>query len=157
MELSILRIILIGFPESLLLAYLSLGLLGINTELNNYLKFGVLQTIGAIIIRGVLDIHGLHTLLLGSLLVILLKLIVELNLQVAFGATLLGLIILLLVESSLLLVVTNYFGFTLIEVIESSTLNYLIAYSTQLLLLIIAQVSRFFDLDFSQLVGEKHV
>ncbi|MCK8816651.1 hypothetical protein MWH28_04605 [Natroniella sulfidigena] len=156
MELSLVRIILIGFPESLLLAYLGLGLVGINTDLSNYLKVGLLHTVGLIIIRGVFDIYGLHTLLLGLLLAMLLKLIVELNLQVAFAAALLGFVVLVLLEAGLYLLVINYFSFTLIEVSESLPLSYSIAYSTQLLLFLIAQASRFFEIDFSDLAGEEH-
>ncbi|MCK8816650.1 hypothetical protein MWH28_04600 [Natroniella sulfidigena] len=154
MEVSLLRIILAGFPESLLLAYVSLGLVGVKTELKDYLKIGIVHTSGAIIIRGVLQLYGLHSLLLILLLVILLKLIVRLDLKLAVIGVLLAFIILFMIEAVVISILINYFEVDIAEIFNGdSFFNYLFSYSILLPLLIVALLIHFCDLKFNELAN----
>ncbi|GAB6099632.1 hypothetical protein JCM16358_15110 [Halanaerocella petrolearia] len=64
MELSIQKMILATFVESLLLSYVGLGLIGIKISKQKHIKIGILYTISVAIVRNILKLYGLHTLIL---------------------------------------------------------------------------------------------
>ncbi|MCK8826863.1 hypothetical protein MWH25_03760 [Natroniella acetigena] len=157
MKVSLWRMILAGIPESLLLAYVSLGLVGVKTEVKGYLKVGIAYTSGMILLRYVFQFHGLHSLLLILLLMTLLKLIVKVDLKLAVIGVLLVFIILFIIEAIIFFVIINYAKIDWATINNSLFLKLLLSYLQQLPLLMIALLIHFFDFKFSELADVDHV
>ncbi|WP_408955331.1 hypothetical protein [Natroniella sp. ANB-PHB2] len=126
MELSLFRVIFTAFPESLLLTYVGLGLLGVKLKWEDYITIGFFYIVGLVIVRNVFDGYGLHVLILCLLLALLIKGIAKLDLSISVIASLFGFIILFISEAIFISLITGFLEIGILEIIQLNNFYYLL-------------------------------
>lgn len=140
MNISIVQLIFAVFPESLLLSYVGLGLIGIRKKFETYLKLGAIYTSAFAVVRLVLNYHRLHSLILCLALIIIFKMCLDLEYSLAIIAALLGMIILILGDVVVGVILVNYFNLNLTEYINSGGILFLIFFYIMKLPLLIVSI-----------------
>ncbi|OCL28472.1 hypothetical protein U472_00875 [Orenia metallireducens] len=122
MELSLIKIILVVLPESLLFSYVSLGLIGIKTKVINHFKITIFFTFFLVIVRNILGLYGLHVILGALFLSLVLKVIVKIDWNMALIATLLIYILSFLGEI-IVAEILSYWNFEAVDFISGDSLS----------------------------------
>ncbi|MCK8824556.1 hypothetical protein [Fuchsiella alkaliacetigena] len=157
MELKIIQLITMGLLEVFLMTYVGLGLLGIKTTIVRHLQIGVIYVLGIWITRNLLQLYGLHTLLLCILLIVLIKFIVKIDWQIAIIAVLLGFVILFIGEAIFLQIVIRYLNVNMEKFVTKSSPLFLILHIiTHFFLLFSAVLVKFFEIKIINLAGEEN-
>lgn len=98
-RMDLLSILIISFPEAVLVAALGLALVGIRAGWLELVLIGVLQASVAYLVRLAPVPFGLHSLLLAVVFIFILRAVLRLNWRIAAVAGLLGLTIYVAVET----------------------------------------------------------
>ena len=120
-RMTFFSLVIVSFPEAILVAALGLVLAGVQFRWLNLVYVGTLQAGVAYLIRLLPVPFGLHSLILTAIFIIIIKLVMKLDMRLAAVAALLGLTVYVAIEtviSSLLLYLTSY---PLTSILESST------------------------------------
>lgn len=124
-QMTFVSLVLVSFPEAVLVAALGLVLAGIRPRWHQLVLVGVLQAGVAYLIRLLQTPFGLHTLVLAVVFIIIIRMVIGLGWRLAALAGLLGLTIYIAIETfnaPLLLYLT---GYSLTYVMQDVSLRFL--------------------------------
>ncbi|KXS42355.1 MULTISPECIES: hypothetical protein [unclassified Candidatus Frackibacter] len=154
MSLSILQVFLGTFPESILMTYVGLGILGIKSTLKNYLKIGICYNIILVLAR---NLYGLHSIILCMVLSILIKIIINIDWKLSIMSAIIGFIIMFMGEALVLPVAFQYLNVNIQEVHKSLSLYFGLFYLSKVPLLISALSIYFLEFNIKGMLNDEEI
>jgi len=130
-------VLLVAFPEAVLVAALGLLLVGIRPRWHQLVFFGIVQAGIAYLVRLMPVPFGLHSLLLAVGTIILIRLIMRLDWRLSSLAALFGLTVYVAIETAVSPLSLLVSGYSLVSVMESPTLRFLFFLPEALLLVLL--------------------
>jgi hypothetical protein len=136
MKLSLIKCILNGFPEALLLLYVSVSLLGFKLSIREYIKVGIINISILWVVRDYFDLFGLHIFIGLITMISLIRVLVQDDIKKVIISTFISFIILYIGETSILSLMVNLFELNIEEMNYSLKLYLLMAYASKIPLII---------------------
>lgn len=99
MKLSLVKYIFNGIPETILLIYVSLGLIDAKMDIKDYLKIAIVNVFIIWIVRDLFGLFGLHSFILIATIILLIKSSIEVATEKLIISMLISLIILYIGET----------------------------------------------------------
>ncbi|OCL28474.1 hypothetical protein U472_00885 [Orenia metallireducens] len=140
MELSFIQLILAILPESLLISYVGLGLLGIRVKMVDYIKISVIYIFFLVIIRNIFKLYGLHVILGFLFFVVLFKIIVKVDWHISIISSLVGYIISFLGEVLIMPPILDWLKLDLVRIFNGNLIKFLVFFYLAKLPLMIAAI-----------------
>lgn len=138
MKLSLIKYILNGFPEVLLLLYVTLALLNVKISFRNYIKIGIINEFFLWLIRDCLNLFGLHTFIGLIIIISSINYLVKIDIRKIIISVLISFIILFIGETSVFSIMVNLFDLDIEELNYSLKLYFIGAYASKIPLIIAA-------------------
>jgi signal transduction histidine kinase len=132
--MSFIPLVIVSFPEAILVAALGLVLAGVRLRWTQLVLFGVLQAGVSYLVRLMSVPFGLHSLILVAVFVILIRLVMKLDWRLAAVAGLLGLTVYVAIETIVAPLLFYLTGYPLTDVMQDLSLRFLFFLPQALLL-----------------------
>ncbi len=158
MNLSLIQVIFAAIPDSFLIVYTGLGLLGIRIKAVTYLKIISCSILSLYIFRNILNIYGFHSIILIVIFILSYRFIVGLDWIISIMAVLLGFILSIIGETICYIVIARYFNIALEGFYQSEGLIFYITYYISKLPLILVLFGiKFFNLKIIDIDFNKNI
>jgi len=145
-------VLLVSFPEAMLVAALGFRLLGISLRWRHLMTIGIFQALMAWVVRALPLPFGLHTIILAAVFSVIIWLVTRVPYRVAAIGALIGLVIYIVIEFIVITTISRVTGLTPFSMMAGGwvlrVLFFLPPGLIILLLLVVLSVSRvkLFDL-----------
>ncbi|WP_018249441.1 hypothetical protein [Orenia marismortui] len=146
MKLSLVKFIFNGFPEVLLLLYVSVGLLGLRMSVEEYIKVGMINLFILAFIREYLDLFGLHTFIGLIIIIFSINYLLEVDIMKIIISMFISFILLFIGETFTFSLMVNSLGVDIEEINNNLKLYFMVVYGAKIPLLITALAIYKFDL-----------
>lgn len=157
MKVSLIKFILGGVPEAFLLTYVGLGLVGIKTSLQNYTKIVSCYFVGLIVFRGLINLYGMHSLVLCLFLALLFKFFLRINWKLSIIGALFGFVLLFLGEGLVYWGLINWLKVYMPDLVTSNDLLFFFTsfFAMQLPSLIVGGLIYLYDFSLYNPAGDE--
>lgn len=138
MEIPLIALILQGIPEQIALVTLTFVLARVRLEWKNIVMFGILLAFTAYVLRLLPITFGIHTIIIMGMLFVFSIHFYQAPLLTSLKASLLGMLVLIIVEFVCFTLLTNLFGISFKTYLTDVTIRILLGLPQVFLLFILA-------------------
>lgn len=156
--MSLLQLLLVSLPETLLVTALSFQLVGLKIKTSDLFLIGILQTFITYLVRLSPVPFGLHSLIQIILFIVIVKVVTKISIRIVIITALLGLTIYTSIEAVIAPALLNLAGFELNEVINNPTMRIVFFLPQAIMTLLFVIFTRRYGyrlVDFSEKDGQK--
>jgi len=146
----LIRFVLLYFPSFFVLKWAILGLMRVEYSKGRLVLLSAIYGLGALLVRDVLGLYGLHTLLLAILYVFLAHYVLGLSLEVAVLTRAVSLLVVTASEAICLGTVLQRWGITHLDTLESPFAHILFGWLGMIPVLIVVMIVSIYRINIAK-------